>query len=949
MNYAENGGYDVEIKKLDDDEDGMDDIVTADFKKGGKRTNDYEEESNEDEPMPDDDDDIEVRKSKGAKKPAAKAGSKRKSDATNGDDETPQKKRKAPQKSSAAAKKREKEDIPENAEMQAIFDSIPTVRPPTPSGKDDEGKKFDFRGGHANSGPAPAAGSRDIPTGAENCLAGLSFVFTGLLQCLGREEGQNLVKRYGGRVLGQPSSRTSYVVLGQDAGPKKLQTIRENNIKAIDEDGLLELIRRCPANGGDSKAAAKNQEKKQAEIAKIEKQAAEAEKQEMLAAEKQAKKNKDSNPSQATASSRTDAKGPATGFESRLWTVKYTPTQVNQICGNKVQVEKLQRWLRAFPKNLRTKFKMAGADGSGTFRALIMHGPPGIGKTTAAHLVAKLEGYDVVESNASDSRSKKLVDTALKGVLSTTSLLGYFAGDGEQVESSKKKLVLIMDEVDGMSAGDRGGVGALAAVCKKTRIPMILICNERKIPKMRPFDYCTYDLQFRRPTTEQIRSRIMTIGYREGIKLPSNVVDALIEGSRADIRQVVNMLSSAKIDQESEGGSMDYEEGKKMSKAWEKHVVLRPWDIVSKILNGQLFQSGSKSTLNDKTELYFNDHEFSPLMLQENYLNTRPVIANSYRGRDYNMKVLEQAEKAANSISEGDLVDRMIHGSEQHWSLMPTHAIFSFVRPASFVAGTQTDATRFTQWLGKNSSQGMIITCYFQSTIFAYSNLGKLARAIKEIQGHMRLHSSGNRHEIRQQYFSLLWSQLVQKLDVEGKEAVPDVIELMDSYFLTKEDWDSLLELGVGPMAETNVKLETQTKATFTRLYNARSHPMPFMKASEVVNPKRASAKAKPDLEEALEESDEGDDAAVGGSASDDEQKEPKAGEEEEDADLSKDKYIKKPKKGKKGAAAGDAKGKGRSKSRGKKKADADEYDEEEDVVSPKKGKGAGVRGRPKK
>lgn len=55
-------------------------------------------------------------------------------------------------------------------------------------------------------------------------------------------------------------------------------------------------------------------------------------------------------------------------------------------------------------------------------------------------------------------------------MLDNRSLLGYFAGDGKNVEHSKQKMVLIMDEVDGMSAGDRGGVGQLAAVCKKTNV-----------------------------------------------------------------------------------------------------------------------------------------------------------------------------------------------------------------------------------------------------------------------------------------------------------------------------------------------------------------------------------------------------------------------------------------------------------------------------------------------
>jgi len=89
---------------------------------------------------------------------------------------------------------------------------------------------------------------------------------------------------------------------------------------------------------------------------------------------------------------------------------------------------------------------------------------------------------------------------------------------------------------------------------------------------------------------------------------------------------------------------------------------------------------------------------------------------------------------------------------------------------------------------------------------------------VKEIQGHMRLRASGDRHEIRQQYVPSLWSQMIRKLEHEGKDAVPEVIELMDSYFLTKDDWDAVMELGVGSMDQDKVKIESQTKATFTRL-----------------------------------------------------------------------------------------------------------------------------------
>jgi replication factor C subunit 1 len=186
------------------------------------------------------------------------------------------------------------------------------------------------------------------------------------------------------------------------------------------------------------------------------------------------------------------------------------------------------------------------------------------------------------------------------------------------------------------------------------------------------------------------------------LKIPAQVLDNLIEGTHADIRQVINMLSTVKLDQQ----NLDYDKGKQMSKAWEKHIVLKPWDIVSQILSAQMFSANSKHTLNDKIELYFNDHEFSYLMLQENYLRTSPTLASGYSGKERNLKLLELADNAASSISDGDLVDRMIHGSQQQWSLMPTHAAFSFVRPASFMSGNMIERPGFTSWLGQNSKQG---------------------------------------------------------------------------------------------------------------------------------------------------------------------------------------------------------------------------------------------------
>ena len=789
---------DDEDAYMDDADEDADGIDAADVKGRSKRkTDDYEEDESEEEEQP--------KPKRRGRPPASKkikeedsqpapssASKKRKTPEHDSDESEEDIPRKKPAASKPRAPRASKAVEAEDSQIQDILDSVVTVRAPTPPPKDPDAK-FDWRkagAGGGNAAVAPSQPAGDLPEGEEECLSGLTFVFTGVLTTIGRDDAQALVKRYGGKVTGQPSSKTSFVVLGEDAGPSKLAKIKSQGIKTIDEHGLFDLIRKLPAYGGSGKGAQKAQEKKKADQDKILKQAAEME------AEEKARKAAEAKAATKAAARGASSRPTQPAPNAQLLTTKYAPTQLGHICGNKAAVEKIQSWLKNWAKSKKYNFQRRGADGLGGARALILSGPPGIGKTTAAHLAANLEGYDVLESNASDTRSKKLVEAGLTDVMNNTSLLGFFSGDGKSVDQTKKNMVLVMDEVDGMSAGDRGGVGALAKLCKKTEVPLILICNERRLPKMKPFDHVTFDIRFNRPTVDQVRSRIMTICHREQLKMPPPVIDALIEGSNKDIRQIINMIATAKLDQK----SMDFDQSKSMSKAWEKHVILKPWDICQKILGGGMFAPSSKATLNDKIELYFNDHEFSFLMIQENYLRTKPMLLNNrgYSKREERLKALELFDQAAESISDGDLVDRMIHGPQQHWTLMPTHAIFSTVRPASFISG-QLMGSNFTSWLGNNSKTA------------------KLGRFSREIHSHMRLKSSGDHNEIRQEYMPLLWDQLINSLSRRGTDAVGDAIELMDSYYLTRDDIDAIQELGLGHMSEENVSIDSKVKAAFTR------------------------------------------------------------------------------------------------------------------------------------
>ncbi|GAA5961951.1 hypothetical protein JCM8115_001625 [Rhodotorula mucilaginosa] len=680
------------------------------------------------------------------------------------------------------------------------------------------------------AGPA-APGSKEIPVGDEGCLAGLTFVFTGELESLSREAGQDLVKRYGGRVTTAPSSKTSYVVLGSDAGPKKLELIKKHKLKTLDEDGFLGLIGNRKADPNDPKLV----EAKKKEEAKV-KEAAKA-----LTLAKDA-------PEHLT----------------QLWTTKYAPQRLADICGNKSQVEKLKKWLENWPKSLACGFKKPGPDAMNTFRCVLISGPPGIGKTTAAHLVAKMLGFDVLELNASDTRSKRLLEEAFRSKVTDTTLSGFFKTEGGDHDDGAEgglgvnnKSLIIMDEVDGMSAGDRGGIGALNSFLKKTKIPIIAIANDSKSQKMKPLINTTFQMLFKRPSAQEVRSRVMSIAFKEGLKLEQGVVDQLVAGSQSDIRQIINMLATYKLGAK----AMNFDASKKLAKMNEKNTIQTPWTLYSKLFGPQAFSPVSGLTLNDKLDVYFQDHSIMPLFVQENYLRGKFQRAGGEVGPGLQLKNLELASKAAESISDGDLVDAMIHGTQQQWSLMPLHGMLSCVRPASFCYGQGGGYPNFPAWLGKNSTQG------------------KLGRALGEIQIRMRLRVSGDKREIRQSYLPTLFPRLVSPLVEHGTEGVQEVIDLMDQYYLSKEEWDAIVEMGIGEgmsVEQVLKSIPTATKSAFTRKYNSSDHPIPYYK------PEAGRAKAKkiapqgeaPDLEEAfvdedlaeadLVDDDEGDSASDG-------------------------------------------------------------------------------------
>ena len=110
------------------------------------------------------------------------------------------------------------------------------------------------------AGPANLGG-KQIPSGEANCLGNLTFVITGVLDSLEREDAKDLIEKHGGRVVGSISKKVTHLVVGLDAGESKLAKARQQNVAEINEDQLMEMIRTRPASAVKSVTPASSKKK----------------------------------------------------------------------------------------------------------------------------------------------------------------------------------------------------------------------------------------------------------------------------------------------------------------------------------------------------------------------------------------------------------------------------------------------------------------------------------------------------------------------------------------------------------------------------------------------------------------------------------------------------------------------------------------------------------------
>eukprot|EP01040_Poterioochromonas_malhamensis_P013676 gene13676-15073_t len=360
--------------------------------------------------------------------------------------------------------------------------------------------------------------------------------------------------------------------------------------------------------------------------------------------------------------------------------------------------------------------------------------------------------------------------------------------------------VVIMDEVDGMSAPDKGGLLELIKIIKISKIPIICICNDRQSLKLRGLANICYDLRMMRPTKSRITQRLVQIATQEGLQVEANAVELLVEQSGNDVRQALHTLQMCAMS----GQSMIYQDLKDCMHCMEKDKIIRQssFDACLSILSG-----GKRGGFEERYNSFFIDYSLMPLLIQQNYIDSAKCgIFSSMQMND--IQKMEQLSLAADTVSELDLIESKIRGFEQHWELLPSQAALS-VKVGFQVQGSQPFPF-FPAWLGKSST-----------TL-------KKQRLIEEIVHHTSLSVRQGFLPIRLDYIPFLRDALLHPLLSRGKGGAFQTIDMLHHYDLSKEGFlDSLREMQF--KVENDEALIDRydfldMKTALTKLYNSTSH-----------------------------------------------------------------------------------------------------------------------------
>lgn len=446
-----------------------------------------------------------------------------------------------------------------------------------------------------------------------------------------------------------------------------------------------------------------------------------------------------------------------------LWTEKYKPKLINDIIGNKIQIKKIDKFLKNW-KNIQPS------------KGLLLSGNSGIGKTSSSYLLGLKYNYKIYELNTSDIRTKKKLNETISNLASH---VGIF----------KRKILIILDEIDGMNGNrDYGGLAEVINIIKKTTFPIICTCNDTQ--KLKTLINVTTHLKFKKPTLEEIKPYIQKMSKEENFQISSKTLDKLIIYKNFDIRNIITTLQF--LNNNGNAKKIKYDSNtKKIIKNEIDTKMKSSWDTVPLFFKKDL-------DMNNKLNLYFNDSFMNSILVYQNFIKFHTPVMKSIN-IEYNeeTKIVNFDKKFDNIldsyeyISNGDLIDNFIH-SKQYYALMPYHGILSTVAPGILCSGGK----------GPRFLQGPII-------------LSKIKKGQSKNKFLKRIRITNDSLEL----VSLLLSK---PLIDNGKDGIDEVIKKMEEMQIDIDDFKQIMEYY--PKIKIETKVKGGLTRTWNKIYKIKNN-----------------------------------------------------------------------------------------------------------------------------
>jgi len=201
------------------------------------------------------------------------------------------------------------------------------------------------------------------------------------------------------------------------------------------------------------------------------------------------------------------------------WFLKYRPRSLEEVENQEDAKKELKEWIESWLK------------GKPIVNAVLLYGPPGVGKTTLAEALAHDYKLELLEMNASDSRRLQDIKNIAEKAATYGSLFGI-----------RGKLILL-DEVDGINTReDVGAIQGILELIEKTKYPIIMTANDPWDPSLRDLRNKVKMIALNKLGKYPLRRILKKICQAERINCEDGALDYIIESSEGDVRYAINML-----------------------------------------------------------------------------------------------------------------------------------------------------------------------------------------------------------------------------------------------------------------------------------------------------------------------------------------------------------------------------------------------------------------------